>query len=144
MLRKLVLIFILPLVFYSCSKSEKLSVAISPLQLNDELDPKNISFTNQYYLIENLSVRLIEMTTSGRVNLILAKSMERPDEKTYIFKIKKTMFSDGSIITTTDIQESFNRILKDKSVHVDLNSILEEIKVIDEETIKFQLKKKYQ
>ena len=61
---------------FSCSQRENMiKVALKPKLQNDVLDPKNISYVNEFILLENLTTRLVSIDQSGSPQLSLASKI---------------------------------------------------------------------
>ena len=73
----------------------------------------------------------------------LAKRWETPDDKTYLFYLRKGVkFHDGEPLTADDVKFTFEH-LKDpqtRSPFAGTYKVIEEIEVIDPHTVKFELK----
>lgn len=105
------------------------------------MDPTRIYFLNEYYLIENLTVRLVEMDTKIGYKLMLASKIEEKNINEFHIRINKTYFSNGELITVEDVKRSFERALKNKTSHVPLRELVQNLE-IKEDVFIIKLKKK--
>lgn len=125
------------------NKAEELVVGISA-------DPTTLEPMIQ----SGQAVRLLKMCmyrglmayqADGQIGYEIAESYEvGEDNKSYTFKIKaNAKFHDGSDITAEDVKYSFDRML-DESVgatfRADFSTMLDSCEVVDEKTVKFNLK----
>ncbi len=106
----------------SLSSNVKEFHAISPLNFFSGekflLDPHNLNFIPEYYLLENLSSGLI---CSGKNKYIpsLADSWDQVSNTEWIFKIRKNIcWSDGSPISPEQILFHFNELKHKKYRHI--------------------------
>jgi len=122
------LIFIL-LLFLSCQKSNYINLSMTPLQRGTVMDPARIYFLNEYYVIENLTVRLVEMDTKVGYKFMLASSIDQKTDTEFHVKIKETSFSNGDPVTLLDVQNSFKRAMTNKSSHIPFGEIVESLEI---------------
>jgi hypothetical protein len=52
-----------------------ISVSLNPRQINEKLDPRSINYTNEFYLLENLTCRLVSLDEHGDYQLDLASDL---------------------------------------------------------------------
>lgn len=116
-------------------------MSMTPLQRGTVMDPSRIYFLNEYYLIENLTVRLVEMDAQVGYKLMLASSIEEKSELDYEIKIRKTAFSNGEIINVEDVRDSLLRATGNKNSHIPFGDIVEKI-TSENDTVKIKLKKR--
>lgn len=121
-------LFFLVLTF-SCNKDSTIRVAITPLNVGAVMDPSKVYFLNEYYLIENLSSRLVEMDAKLGYKLMLASSVTEVTKTHYQIKLKKSFFSNGEEITVLDVLKSFKRAMGEKNSHVQLSSLFERLEI---------------
>lgn len=125
--------------------------AESSLTIAVESDPTNI---DPRFGTDVNSYRVWQLTSNGLVqkdpqsNLIpdLAERWENPDDKTYIFYLKRGIkFHDGSELTAEDVKYTFETILDPdmKSPRAAGYQNIESIEILDPYTIKFTLKEVY-
>lgn len=84
------------------------------------LDPHNIEFVSEYYILENLSCGLVrdsKQAPSGYVGCI-AERFFQSDRKTWIFKIRKLKWSDGTDVTKYEIQSWITGLKNNQSRHI--------------------------
>lgn len=125
----------------SCNKDSIVRVSITPLKVGTVMDPSRVYFLNEYYLIENLSSRLVEMDAKLGYKLMLASSIDEITETQYQIKLKKSFFSNGEEITVLDVLNSFKRAMGNKNSHVQLSSLVEKLE-IKNNVLNIYLKKK--
>ena len=104
----------------SCQKTEYLNLSLTPLQRGTVMDPSRIYFLNEYYLIENLSARLVEMDSKSGYKFMLASKIEQDSDLEYRIQIRTTHFSNGDPLTLEDVKASFERALSKTGSHVQL------------------------
>jgi hypothetical protein len=136
MLKILILLLLL-----SCQRSEIFNLSITPLKRGAVMDPSQINFLNEYYIIENVTVRLVEMDAKAGYRLMLASSIEQKSDLEYIVKIKNTGFSNGEKIRIEDVHNSLMRAKQGLNSHVAFNEMIERIS-IENDSLKIKLKKK--
>ncbi len=86
----------------------KLSFSYLPASLDPRIDGDEISFSVIKMLFEGLT----RLDKKGNPHLAIAQSVEvSEDSKRYLFKLKKTYWSDGSLVTAYDFEHSWKKIL---------------------------------
>lgn len=95
------------------------------------MDPSRVYFLNEYYLIENLSVRLVEMDANSGYKLMLASSITQKSDTEYQVQIKDSKFSNGELIALEDVKRSLERATKNKNSHINFSEILKDLKIED-------------
>ncbi len=97
------------------------------------------------------SARVYQIVTNGLVkkdpqlNIVpdLAERWENPDDKTYVFYLRKGVkFHDGSEFTAEDVKYTFESILDPelKSPHAAVYQKIDHIELVDSYTVKFVMK----
>lgn len=117
-------------------------MSMTPLQRGTVMDPSRIYFLNEYYLIENLTVRLVEMDSKSGYKLMLASSIVQKTDLEYDVKIRKTGFSNGELVKIDDVKDSLIRAKGNKGSHIPFGEIVESISVVDNDVLKIKLNKK--
>lgn len=140
-MRKIPIILLLLSILMSCQKTEILTMSITPIKRGTVMDPSKIYFLNEYYLIENLSVRLVEMDARAGYKMMLASSIDQISDVEYKIQIKETYFSNGELITIEDVYKSFQRASHHENSHVAMKTFVDEI-TIDGKSLKIKLKKR--
>jgi hypothetical protein len=135
------LIFLVMFLCMSCEKSNILNMSMTPLKRGTVMDPSRIYFLNEYYLIENLTVRLVEMDAKSGYKLMLASSIEQKSETEYVVKLKKTSFSNGEVITIDDVRDSLLRAKNNTNSHVPFSEIVQSI-TSEKDSLRIILKKR--
>lgn len=85
------------------------------------VDPSDLKFTYEYYLLENLSVGLLrdDPDTSSGYGPILATEWEQMDAHSWRFKIREDLrWSDGTSITLDQIAAHFEEIRHRPGLHL--------------------------
>jgi len=81
------------------------------------LDPAMHRSRNTETVIRNMFDGLVTRTRASKVVPELAESWKMPDEKTYIFTLRKgPKFHNGQPVTVEDVVFTFNRVLKEGGV----------------------------
>ena len=110
------------------------------------LDPRTYADAVSFRVIEQVYDYLVRMDSTGFPKLQLAEKLETPDDKTYIFTIRKGVkFHDGSPLSAHDVAYTFQSI-KNPELNAPLRStleIVESIEVLDSLRVKFSLKNAY-
>lgn len=119
---------------FACSKSETMNikVSLSPHQSNTPLDTRKIEYTNDFFILDNLTSRLINLEPSGEYSPSLATSIKKESDTKYSIRIRESFFSNGDPITPRDVLETINRARKSGTSHTTLNKIIKEITIIDD------------
>lgn len=131
------------MIISSCSKRDnQISVLLNPKQLHEKLDPKETPFTNDFYLLENLLVRLFVVDEEGNYQPQLVSKVEKKSDLEYLFKLKSSQFSNGDEITANDVKLSFERSMRLGTSHLQPMSFFERIVVVDQKTLNIKLKAK--
>ena len=99
---------------------------------SDFLDPAAIQTAGQYIVLHQIIRPLVQLDREGQIVGNLAESWRiRDDYKEFHFKLKQVRWSDGSLITSSDVKNSYERQIRLKtSNHFNFN-ILKEVKVIN-------------
>lgn len=110
-----------------CSKPDHLVLSMTPLQRGTVMDPSQIYFLNEYYIIENLTVRLVEMDSVLGYKLMLASKIDQKSPTRYEIRIRDTGFSDGEKITVEHVKDSLKRASQNANSHVAFKEIVKKI-----------------
>jgi peptide/nickel transport system substrate-binding protein len=107
------------------------------------LDPTTVTAFSSYDFTGLIYTGLLRWTADMKIEPDLAVSYERPDDKTYIFKLREGVkFHNGQDFTAEDVKYTFDRIL-DPATASKLRAQYSGIKavtVVDPRTVKFELK----
>ena len=107
------------------------------------LDPTTVTAFSSYDFTGLIYTGLLRWTADMKIEPDLAVSYERPDDKTYVFKLREGVkFHNGQDFTAEDVKYTFDRIL-DPATASKLRAQYSGIKavtVLDPRTIKFELK----
>lgn len=117
-----------------------ISVFLHPKAVDQHLDPRAIPYTNDFYILENLTTKLLSFDENGNYQLELASNVKKINELEYHFKIKRTFFSNGELVELVDVKKTFERIMKYGSSHADLKDLIHSIEIV-EDTLRFKLNK---
>lgn len=110
-------------------RSDLITVALRPNKSSELLDPRKIQFTSEFFLLENLTARLVRFDENGDYQLDFASDVKKISETEFDVKIKKSGFSNGEPITLDDVKNSIERTAQRGSNHVNLKEILKEVSV---------------
>lgn len=138
-----VLFFIL---FLSCSagdtaKRDTLIIGLESSPIN--LDPRFATDANSSRAIQILFNNLVRLDPNSNIIPDLAERWKAPDDKTYLFFLKKGVkFHDGRELTAEDVRYTFES-LKDPnnaSPHREAYEVIERVEALDKYTVRFILK----
>ncbi len=141
LLRNIYFYIFIILTLIGCNNHHLLTISMTPLKRGTVMDPTRIYFLNEYYLIENLTVRLVEIDAQVGYKLMLASEISKPNDREVHIKIKDAYFSSGEKISLTDVKNTLDRARKNINSQVPLKEIIHEIS-ISGDTLKIFLKKK--
>ncbi|OOM79639.1 nickel-binding periplasmic protein precursor [Clostridium puniceum] len=103
-------------------------------------------YAGEMYAQEMIYESLVNITENG-YEPCLAESWDiSQDGKVYTFKIRKGVkFSDGNVCDANAIKANFDAIIENKSRHtwLEMMSLLESVKTIDDYTLEIKLSKPY-
>ncbi|HXH29536.1 MAG TPA: ABC transporter substrate-binding protein [Bacteriovoracaceae bacterium] len=125
----------------SCQKNDEIKMSLTPLKRGVVLDTSKIYFLNEYYILENLTVRLVEMDLKTGYKLMLASEIHQKSDLLYEIKIRETFFSNGEALTINDVINSLLRAKQSINSHVAFSEIVESI-TLEKDIIQIKLKKK--
>ncbi len=101
------------------------------------MDPAFINFAQQYFIIDNMTIKLIGIGYQDEYTNELAQSVEfSEDKKTIYIELKKAKFSDGSYIKAIDVAKSLKRAILLGSPHTNIEDLWlgsENLKTINDE-----------
>ncbi len=124
-----------------CSREDyMITASLAPRLFSEKLDPRSIDYTTDFYLLENLTTRLVSLDENGNYQLDLADSIKKTGEKEFEIKVKKSSFSNGSLITLEDVKATIDRAMKFGTCHTKLSEIIEYTR-IDNDRLIIKLKK---
>ncbi|MBQ2400870.1 MAG: hypothetical protein II311_02520 [Lachnospiraceae bacterium] len=108
------------------------------------MDPANQNDTTSSVLMNHVYNTLMEVNDDGELVGDLAESYEIVDDgKAYIFHLyENACFSDGTPVTAEDVKFTYERAMESAKTKSDVEAV-ESIEVIDEHTVKMNLKKVY-
>ena len=104
----------------------------------EALDPSSLRFVQEYFILDNVTAKLVQIKTDGAYQNDLAESFSFSNDKLTIdIKLRdNAKFSDGSSITTQDVAKSFKRSILLGVPHVDIKNLwlgAEKLKSIDDQ-----------
>ena len=126
------------------AEQQTLTIALESDPTN--IDPRFGTDVNSARVCQIVCNSLIKKDPKSNLVPDLAERWENPDDKTYIFYLKKGVtFHDGSELTAEDVKFTFESILDPdmNSPRAGAFSQLESIEIIDPYTIKFTLKETF-
>mgnify|MGYP003308253670 CR=1 FL=1 len=108
------------------------------------MDPANQNDTTSSVLMNHVYNTLMEVNDDGELVGDLAESYEIVDDgKAYIFHLyENACFSDGTPLTAEDVKFTYERAMESAKTKSDVEAV-ESIEVIDEHTVKMNLKMVY-
>lgn len=118
-----------------------ITASLKPKHLDEQLDPAKIAFTNEFHLLDNLTLKLVGLDQHGQFNLEFASEIKQPTPSTYQIKIKTAHFSNGADISIIDVMETIKRNIRLGGSHISLGDIVKTINLKDDETIEITLLK---
>ncbi|WP_211229485.1 ABC transporter substrate-binding protein [Nakamurella lactea] len=107
------------------------------------LDPHTTTAFSSYDFIALLFNGLLKWSPKMEIEPDLAASYETPDDTTYIFKLRDDVkFHNGQALTADDVKYTFDFIFDEKnaSSHASIYATVKKVTVVDELTVKFELK----
>lgn len=126
------------------------SLKIGTIEIPDVLDTSKVSSANQFIITHNLVGTLVYLGQNDRYYSHLAKEWSFDwDKKSITFTLKENLkFSDGSPLTSKDVEYSFKKIIINGAAHLsfkelivgaseykDIDKAVQGIKVIDKNKI---------
>lgn len=118
------------LLSFGCTRqATEITIILSPKKLDQNLDPISIPYTNDFYLLDNLTAKLLNLDERGNYQHELASNIEKINPRTYAISIKETFFSNGEKITLEDLKQSFLRSLRLGSSHGDFKKLVKDIRI---------------
>ena len=134
-------VFVLTACGSSSGDNKTLNVAVSADATS--LDPNNYNDDFSENAMRQIYNTLVEKEPSGELRNALAKSIEQPDDLTYIVKLREDVkFSNGEDLTVEDVIFSLKRVAESSQYsyifgNIDENSFVKQ----DENTLEFKLNK---
>ena len=83
---------------------------------------------------------MIEITQDFNISAGIAKEWSKTGEKEYLIKLNKVKWHNGSEVKVEDVEFTINTIKNTDSIYRENVEIIEEIQIIDDQTIKLKLK----
>ncbi len=112
----------------SCQQPSVLKVALTPKKSSEVLDPLTIKYSNEFQILENLTIKLVSLDSNSTYQLDLASEILHKKPNKILVSIKDAKYSDGSSITLEDVQMSFSRSLKG-TTNVQLSQFIKSISI---------------
>lgn len=149
MKRKLGLLSVLLLAVFTlvgCSGGgggDSLTVAVSGDAIS--LDPISTNDNQSSHVMTQIYEGLVKINDEGQAEPSLAESFEQPDDKTYVFKLKKGVkFHNGEELKASDVVFSLKRAIEAPNVkHLFETIDLESVKAIDDYTVEIKQKEPF-
>lgn len=128
----------------SCMHKEKTIKALFPYPYTDNvIDPTSVDIIHRYYLVDNMSSKLVYVNQKNDYEYILADEIKKLNELSYLIRIKENaVFSNGDQITSKDFVNSYKRLILYGSPHIPLKDIVKDshkLKTIEDEIDGFQI-----
>ncbi|MFQ5656866.1 MAG: ABC transporter substrate-binding protein [Candidatus Methylomirabilales bacterium] len=128
----------------ACSKQESRSseVVTAAVETNPvSLDPRVATDALSLHVIELLFNGLVRADANFRIVPDLAERWEQPDERTYVFHLRRgVQFHHGRELTAEDIRFTFESLKTVGSAHAGVLEEIREIQVLDRHRVAFHLK----
>lgn len=128
-------------------KNELIRTNLLGFQKSDVLDPAHLRFIQEYFILDNITVKLIGTGSNNEYENELAKNIIfSPDKTTIDIELKQAQFSDGSPITAEDVSASFKRSVIIGSPHTNIKNLWvgsENLKSINDDVEGIQVVDKY-
>lgn len=135
------------LLLAACGKTEGRSPEglVIAIETNPvSLDPRLATDALSLHVTELLFNSLVRIDESLRIVPDLAERWERPDDRTYIFHLRRRVrFHHGRELTAEDARFTFASLREIGSVHAGIGSELAGIQVVDRYRIAFHLKRPF-
>lgn len=114
------------LINFGCMKTEKnIVVAMTESKNDSVLDPSQLWLADKYVLMDNLSIKLVHINAKNDYELVLADKIDISKDGTEVeITLKTAYFSDGTLITATDVVRSFKRLALHGAAHIPLREIV--------------------
>lgn len=118
-MRKLLSFCILVLTLGGCvSNNSEITVLLKPLKDKATLEPSLVRFSLEYYYLDNMTIRLVELEANGTyANSLAERIIFSNNKKDLTIKIKEAYFSNGDRVTSSDVVNSFKRVILKGSPH---------------------------
>ena len=108
----------------------------------DNINPLITENKNIINLSTLLYEPLLSLTSDYKIQLALAQEWSKINKTSYIVKLKENLkWEDGTEITSKDIQFTIDRLKEGKSVYSDNVSNIKSVEIVDNLTIRLNLKK---
>lgn len=90
----------------------------------DEMDPALLDFVQQYFILDNMMIKLVGIGDQDEYTNELADKIEfSENNKTITVTLKKRKFSDGTLITAEDVAKSLKRAAILGSPHTNIEDL---------------------
>lgn len=105
----------------------------------DTLNPITTKSLEMQYISKLIYRPLIEITQDFNTETGLAKECSKTGQTEYIVKLDESKWQNGSNVTTRDIEFTINTIKNTDSIYKQNVEKIEEMDILDDQTIKFKL-----
>lgn len=112
----------------------------------NSMDPQKISDIYSANVIRQIYSNLVQINEVTEIVPDLAESWENPDERTWVFHLRKGVkFHNGEPFTAADVKYTFERVLDPATASPGRTHLreLESMEVVDDHTIKLVTKRPY-
>lgn len=142
--KALPLILNIILMVSGCMQKNKSIKALFPYPSTDNvIDPTSVDMIHRYYLIDNMSSKLVYVNQKNDYEYILAEEIKKENDYSYLIRIKEqAFFSNGDPVKAIDFVNSFKRLILYGSPHIPLKDIVkdsEKIKSINDSISGFEI-----
>lgn len=108
------IISLLVLGFFIAGKTAQRSTVLKTnfrvFKADHQLDPATLKFVQEYFYLDNMTVKLVDLTSTGQyINTLAEKIVFSGDQTVIDIEIKQAFFSNGDPITIWDVEKSLKR-----------------------------------
>ena len=105
------------------------------------LDPSKDTSPISLNVFKNIFDQLTDIRADGSVGPLLAESWDSPDGVTWTFKLRDATFHNGSPVTASDVQWTFETIMADEKSPVRAYTVaISKVEKVDDRTVRFVTK----
>jgi oligopeptide transport system substrate-binding protein len=95
-----------------------ITAQLKPLEKGQQLDPSLVRFVTEYFYLDNMLIKLIDLSPDGTYRNALAENIDiSEDKKKLTISLKEAYFSDQTPITAHDVVQTFKRVILQGATH---------------------------
>lgn len=107
-----------------CKKKELYRTNLLSFKKDQVIDPSEMRFAQQYFILDNVMLKLVKLGSNEEYQNDLAKKLEfSKDKKTLKIVLNEAFFSDGSQIKAKDVEMSLKRAVLNGAPHVNIDNL---------------------